>query len=61
MANSTNGNILSLMRIVQTHAEVNKCGITILADLSCFFNDSDLDGLLKYEISVPLTFKDISL
>jgi DcmR-like sensory protein len=55
-------NIVSLMRILQTQArKLHKSGITVLADLGCFFTRGNVQYLLKYEKSVPQMFKNNGL
>jgi hypothetical protein len=52
-------NIVSSMRILQTQArKLQKNGITVLADLGCFFTRGNVRYLLKYERSVPQMFKN---
>ena len=55
-------NIVSLLRIVQAQAKkLKKDGITILVDLGCFLTNGGADYLLKYEKSIPQTFKDTGI
>ncbi len=62
LRNNDGGNIVSLMRMVQTHCrKLSKDGVTILVDLGSFFNIGGVDYLLKYEKSVPQIFKDMNL
>jgi hypothetical protein len=59
LTQSRRDNIVSLLRIIQIQAnKLKKDGITILVDLGCFFTNGGIDYLLKYEKSIPQTFKD---
>jgi hypothetical protein len=57
-----NGNIVTLMRIIQTQAnKLRKDGVTIIVDLGCFFPFAGTNHLIKYEKSIPKMFRNSSL
>jgi len=56
------GNIVSLLRILQTQAKkLKKDGITVIVDLGCFFPESGQNELMRYEKSIPQIFRDSTL
>jgi len=57
-----NGNIVTLMRLIHNQAnKLRKKGVTIIADLGCFFPHSGTDNLIKYEKSIPKMFNNSGL